>query len=165
MNIRTIQEITGSNRHVIGHGFESLRLILACDNMGFSLHKTIIPKGGPYHWHYKHHLEACYCVSGGGILTDLSSGNVIEILPDMVYILDNNDNHTFEATKDTILISVFNPPVIGTEIHESDGSYSDGRYFDAIAKEIIKAVNCSTNDYDAIEDIVDILKNNKYERV
>lgn len=165
MKVRTIQEITGSDRHVVGHGFESLRLLLARDNMGFSLHKTIIPKGGPYHWHYRHHFEACYCVSGEGLITDLSNGNTFPILPDTVYILDENDNHEFEAVKDTVLISIFNPPIIGSEIHQEDGSYTDGGYFDLIARDILNAVNFSTNDYDAIESIKDILKINKNERV
>ncbi len=104
-------------------GFTSLRLLLASDGMGFSLHKTIIPKGPPQHWHYKHHLEACYCIAGKGILTELSTGTKHMIRPDIVYVLDHHDDHTFEALQDTVLISVFNPPVTGTEVHLEDGSY------------------------------------------
>lgn len=104
-------------------GFTSLRALLASDGMGFSLHKTIIPKGSPQHWHYKYHLEACYCIAGKGRLTDLSNGNVYMIVPDTVYVLDHFDDHTFEAIEDTVLISVFNPPVTGSEVHEEDGSY------------------------------------------
>lgn len=103
----------------------SLRALLKMDGMGFSLHKTIIPKGPPQHWHYKHHLEACYCVAGRGRLTNLMTGEVYYIAPDVVYVLDNHDDHTFEAEEDTILISVFNPPVTGTEVHGEDGSYSN----------------------------------------
>jgi L-ectoine synthase len=123
MKTRTVNEIKGTSRDVYGSGFRSLRLILKEDNMGFSLHKTIIPKGGPHHWHYKNHLEACFCLSGKGILTNLNNGLSYFINPDTVYILDKNDDHTFEAIEETVLISVFNPPVIGTEIHKEDGSY------------------------------------------
>jgi len=123
MKIRTIKQLENTERHVKGVGFDSIRVLLERDGMGFSLHKTIIPKGGPYNWHYKNHLEACYCIAGGGIIVNLDNGECHEIKPDTTYILDNHDNHTFEAIEDTVLISVFNPPVKGNEVHREDGSY------------------------------------------
>jgi L-ectoine synthase len=124
MKIVRINQLLETEREVKGEGFTSIRALLEKDNMGFSLHKTIIPKGGPYHWHYKHHLEACYCIKGKGEIIDLATGLKILITPDVVYVLDNHDNHTFEALEDTILISIFNPPIKGTETHKKDGSYS-----------------------------------------
>jgi L-ectoine synthase len=126
MKVRSIKNIRQSepDRCVTGVGFESVRVLLARDGMGFSLHKTIIPKGGPYNWHYKHHFEACYCVSGIGELINLETGERFLIEPETTYVLDNHDNHTFEALEDVVLISVFNPPVTGNEVHQSDGSYS-----------------------------------------
>lgn len=124
MKVVTIAQIENTERHVIGKGFESLRLLLAKDGMGFSVHKTIIPvTGRAEHWHYKNHLEACYCIEGCGILTNLSTAEKFTILPDTIYVLDNHDDHTFEAIKDVVLISIFNPPVTGMEIHQADGSY------------------------------------------
>lgn len=167
MIVRTIEEITNTERHVKGVGFESLRLILASDNMGFSLHKTIIPKGDEQHWHYKDHLEACFCISGYGILTSLDTGHVYNILPDTIYILDKHDNHKFEADEDTVLISVFNPPVSGNEIHREDGSYELPHYLNRDkAEEIVNAVYSTQNKYDAIESVQNILnlKTNKNER-
>lgn len=124
MVVRTIDEIRGTEREVHGEGFTSLRLLLARDGMGFSVHKTVIPKGGPYHWHYTHHLEACYCVEGSGILTNLETGKTYAIIPDTIYVLDKHDDHTFRALSDIVLISIFNPPVTGQEVHNADGSYS-----------------------------------------
>lgn len=124
MKVRTIKEIQKTERDVEGKGFRSLRLLLEKDGMGFSLHKTLIPKGVPQHWHYKNHLEACFCIQGRGILNNLDTGEEYEIVPDTIYILDKHDNHTFKAIEDVILISVFNPPVTGKEVHNSDGSYS-----------------------------------------
>ena len=125
MKVVTIAQITDTERHVHGKCFQSLRLLLAKDGMGFSVHKTIIPFTGiAEHWHYKNHLEACYCIEGCGILTNLDTGEKFTILPDTIYVLDNHDNHTFEAIKDVVLISIFNPPVIGGEVHQADGSYS-----------------------------------------
>lgn len=124
MKIVKINQLINTDREVKGVGFTSIRALLEKDKMGFSLHKTIIPKGGPYHWHYKNHLEACYCIQGKGVIKDLNTGFEDIITQDVVYVLDNHDNHTFEALEDTILISIFNPPVKGTETHNQDGSYS-----------------------------------------
>ena len=118
-----IEHLKGTDREVKGIGFTSIRPILAKDGMGFSIHKTIIPKGGPYRWHYKHHLEACYCIAGIGILRNELTGIYYDIKPDTVYVLDDHAPHTFQAIEDVVLISVFNPPVTGVEVHNNDGSY------------------------------------------
>lgn len=124
MKTRTIKEITGTDRDVqFGQG-RSLRLILEKDNMGFSFHKTIIRPNEIGHWHYKNHLESCYCISGKGILTNITTGEKYDIVPETIYLLDKNDNHTFESLdEEVILISVFNPPCKGNEVHKEDGSY------------------------------------------
>jgi L-ectoine synthase len=103
--------------------FESFRLLLQSDSMGFGVHETHIMKGGPYKWHYKNHLEACYCISGRGFLRALDTGVVHEITPGVMYVLDENDRHSLEATTSMVLLSVFNPPCHGQEVHREDGSY------------------------------------------
>ena len=125
MYTRDIKDLEGTDRdvHFAHKGFRSIRVLLEKDGMGFSLHKTILPKGLKEVWHYKKHLEACYCISGHATVTDLATDKTFDIKPDTTYILDNNDKHEFVALEDTVLISVFNPPVKGTEIHKSDGSY------------------------------------------
>lgn len=105
-------------------GFRSLRMMLADAGMGFSVHKTLIPAGKPQEWHYKNHLEACYCIAGSGRLTSLETGDTYEIVPDTMYVLDRHDRHTFQAFEDVVLISIFNPPCTGTEVHRADGSYA-----------------------------------------
>lgn len=102
----------------------SIRMLTESDKMGFTVCKTVIPKGGPHHWHYQNHLEACYCIKGEGIITDLATGNKHLILPDIMYVLNSHDDHTFEAIKDTILISIFNPPLTGKEKHDQHGNYT-----------------------------------------
>lgn len=104
-------------------GFTSIRYLLAKDGMGFGLHRTEIPKGDWQHWHYTNHLEACYCVSGTGFLKSADTGEIFEIVPGACYVLNNHDDHYFKATTDVVLISVFNPPVTGKEVHREDGSY------------------------------------------
>ena len=123
MKIVKINQLENTDREVHGEGFTSFRALLAKDGMGFSLHKTVIPIGGPYHWHYKNHLEACYCIKGSGIIKDLATGIEHLITRDTIYVLDKHDDHTFEALEDTVLISIFNPPVTGKEVHDKEGNY------------------------------------------
>ena len=120
-------ELRGTERevHCPHGGFISYRYILERDGMGYSLHYTIIPKGEPQHWHYKNHLESCLCISGKGLLVQLGTGARYEIMPGTCYALDQHDDHTFQAIEDTILVCVFNPPVVGREIHREDGSYAN----------------------------------------
>lgn len=135
----------------------SFRAILEADNMGFAMMKTVIPKGGPHHWHYQHHLEACYCIKGKGELVNLSTGVGHLIIPDTIYILDKHDDHTFEAFEDTVLISVFNPPLTGREKHDKDGIYEAPKR-PMLAKDIVAAVNNCSNDYDAVDIVNELLK-------
>ena len=102
----------------------SYRPILEKDNVGFSVCKTVIPKGGPHRWQYKYHQEACYCIKGFGILTNLDTGISTMIGEDVVYLVDQHENHEFEAIEDVVLISIFNPPLTGQEKHDKDGNYT-----------------------------------------
>lgn len=104
-------------------GFVSHRYLLEDDNMGFTLTKTVIPKGDEQRWHYKNHLEACYCISGTAELIDLSNGDSFIIKPGTMYALDKNDEHLFIPHDNVVLLCVFNPPLKGEEVHQKDGSY------------------------------------------
>lgn len=113
------------------HAGVSHRILTKADNMGFGFHKTVIsPDAGKVFQHYKNHLESCYCVSGKGLLTNALTGEYFAIAPDMTYVLDNNEPHYFEALEETVLLCVFNPPLVGGETHQDDGSYAldDGGY-------------------------------------
>tara|TARA_R110000851_G_scaffold205081_1_gene357052 strand:+ start:2547 stop:3437 length:891 start_codon:yes stop_codon:yes gene_type:complete len=104
-------------------GFVSNRILLDEDNMGYTMTKTVIPVNGKQFWHYKDHLESCYCVKGKGELTNKETGETFEISEDITYVLDKNDAHYFEAFEEVTLICVFNPPLTGKEVHKDDGSY------------------------------------------
>lgn len=106
-------------------GFRSLRMLLADAGMGFSVHKTIIPAGEPQRWHYKSHKEACYCIEGYGWLKEEETNKGWKIEPGVMYVLDDHKAHTFQAVSErVVLISIFNPPCTGTEVHREDGSYA-----------------------------------------
>ena len=125
MKVISLHHILGTDQevHCPKKTFVSRRFLLQKDNVGFTLTNTFIPKGGPYTWHYENHIEACYCISGYGVLTDLHTSFQFKIVPHTLYVLDKNDPHTFQALKDTELICIFNPPLKGSETHKDDGSY------------------------------------------
>ena len=111
-------------RQVAFHSGISNRIVLAEDNMGFTMTKTVIEPNKKVFQHYKNHLESCYCVSGNATLTNSITGEQYQITPDTTYVLDKHDPHYFEAHETTVLICVFNPPLTGREIHREDGSYA-----------------------------------------
>lgn len=122
MKVVTIEQTVGTDREVEFTGGTSFRPVLAKDGLGFSVHKTVVKKGR-WHWHYKSHLESCYCIEGYGILLNLENGKEYEIKPDTIYMLDKHDDHEFIAFEETVLISVFNPPIVGDESHDENGNY------------------------------------------
>lgn len=125
MKVIRFSEISDSDREVQcpNGGFTSYRYLLERDGMGFTVTRTVIPPGGPQRWHYKNHLEACYCVSGRGLLVNESTQEYWAIDPGTLYALDRHDPHLFMAIDETVLVCVFNPPLKGREVHREDGSY------------------------------------------
>ena len=125
MIVRTLDEIIGGSRHVSGEGWESRRILLKADKMGFSLHDTIVKEGTEQHLHYKNHLEANYCIEGRGEVVDVKTGKTFPIRPGTLYALDQNDEHILRAISgDLRLVCVFNPALTGQEKHQADGSYA-----------------------------------------
>lgn len=106
--------------------WNSRRLLLASDGMGFSLHDTIIKEGEDLHLWYKNHLEAVYCIEGEGEIVEKNDGMVHPIKEGTVYALNEHDQHILRANKgvNMRMVCVFNPPVTGREVHDEDGSYS-----------------------------------------
>jgi len=105
--------------------WNSRRLLLASDGMGFSLHDTIIKEGEDLHLWYKNHLEAVYCIEGEGEIVEKKDGTVHPIKEGTVYALNEHDQHILRANKGVQMrmVCVFNPPVTGREVHDEDGSY------------------------------------------
>jgi L-ectoine synthase len=125
MIVRSLEEITETERDVSGPGWKSRRLLLAADGLGFSLTDTIILDGASLTLEYKHHLEACYCIDGQGDITAQNDGITHALKPFMVYALDKNDRHTVRAINgDMRLVCVFTPALTGEEVHREDGSYA-----------------------------------------
>lgn len=123
MIVRDYNKAKETDRRVVASQWESVRLLLKNDNMGFSFHITTIYEGAELPMHYRHHLESVYCLSGEGEVETLTDGKVYPIRPGVIYILDQNDRHILRARTEMQMACVFNPPLTGKEVHDSSGAY------------------------------------------
>ncbi|MEY1661069.1 ectoine synthase [Isoalcanivorax beigongshangi] len=127
MIVRTLEDARKSGRAVTAENgnWESVRLSLADDGMGFSFHITTIYAGTETHIHYQNHFETVYCISGNGEVETLADGKIYPIRPGTVYILNNNDDHLLRGgSEDMVLACAFNPPLNGREQHDENGVYA-----------------------------------------
>ena len=124
MIVRDFNIEKNTDRKVADQRWNSVRLLLAGDGMGFSFHITTIEGGSEHTFHYKNHFESVYCISGEGEIEDLATGEVHQITPGVMYALNLHDKHTLRARKELVLACCFNPPVTGHEVHRADGSYA-----------------------------------------
>jgi L-ectoine synthase len=127
----------GQEKHVIVRRLEealsvdwgngvSRRLLLESDGMGFTVADTIVNAGTSSRLQYLDHLEAVYCISGTGEITE-QSGVVHPIGPGTMYALNEHDAHSIaaHAEQDLHLVSVFFPALRGPERHDvRSGAYS-----------------------------------------
>lgn len=123
MIVRTLSSAEQSPRRITSNGWESTRLLLKDDNMGFSFHITTIYNGANLEMHYQNHLESVYCISGEGQIEDLASGKIHPIIPGTIYALDKHDKHILRAHTEMKMACVFNPPLHGKEVHNAEGAY------------------------------------------
>ena len=82
------EDIANTARHVSGPGWDSKRMIVKGDGMGYSVHETTIVEGSESHMQYKNHLETNYCVAGEGEVVDGATGETHQIRPGTIYALD-----------------------------------------------------------------------------
>ena len=123
MIVRTLDQAEKSDRRVVTRTWESTRLLLKNDRMGFSFHITTIYARSETHICYQHHLEAVYCISGEGEVKTLSDGKVHPIRPGTLYALDRHDDQLLRGITEMKLACAFNPPLNGKEVHDKNGVY------------------------------------------
>ena len=123
MIVRRLADAEKSGRRIVSKTWESTRLLLKEDQMGFSFHITTIYGGTSTEMHYRNHLESVYCISGNGRIETLNDGAVHRIDPGTIYILDKHDHHILHAETELKLACVFNPPLNGKEVHDKTGAY------------------------------------------
>lgn len=126
MIIRDKAHLQGTDRDASGPGWTSLRLLVRSDGMGFSMTETQVLPGAVLRLEYKHHIEACYCIAGEGIVIEVASGTRHVIKSGMLYAPNAHDRHEVHVPlggQALRLICVFSPALQGDEVHGPDGSY------------------------------------------
>ncbi|MGE3331998.1 MAG: ectoine synthase [Rhodospirillaceae bacterium] len=123
MIIRTLGAIRASDRNVVTPGWESARLLLKDDGMGFSFHITTMYAGKELRMHYRNHLESVFILQGSGVIEDLGTGETHTLEPGVLYVLNDHDRHVVRPATDIVAACVFNPPVTGREVHDETGAY------------------------------------------
>jgi len=121
--VRTLASILGTAAHVKGDAFESRRILLAADGLGYSLHDTICKAGTAQNLQYRNHVETNYIIEGHGTVENVATGEVFPLGPGSVYVLDHHEAHILRAETDLRIICVFTPALTGQERHDPSGSY------------------------------------------
>jgi L-ectoine synthase len=123
MIVKHLNDIIGTKDDVDTETWNSRRLLLKKDGMGFSMHDTIIKAGTETTIWYKNHVEAVYCIEGEGEIEVVKDGTVYPIQPGTLYALDGHEKHYLRAKSDMRMVCVFNPPLTGQEVHDEEGVY------------------------------------------
>lgn len=123
MIVRTLEQCEQTERRVVSETWESTRLLLKADGMGFSFHiTTVYPNTETRMW-YCNHWEAVFCLEGEGEVESLEDGNIYPITSGTLYALNQHDKHILRAKTTMRLACVFNPPLYGKETHDAEGTY------------------------------------------
>ncbi|MFS0727143.1 ectoine synthase [Paenibacillus sp. 1P07SE] len=122
MIVKHLEDVLNTKDDVDTETWNSRRLLLKKDGMGFSMHDTLIKAGTETLIWYKNHVEAVYCIEGEGEI-EPEGGPVYPIRPGTIYALDGHEKHLLRATKTMRMICVFNPPLSGQEVHDAEGVY------------------------------------------
>ncbi len=123
MIVRTLKQCEQTERRIVSETWESTRLLLKADDMGFSFHiTTIYPNTETRMW-YRNHWEAVFCLEGEGEVESLEDGSIYPITSGTLYALNQHDKHILRAKTTMRFACVFNPPLYGKEKHDAEGTY------------------------------------------
>jgi L-ectoine synthase len=121
--VRSVDDVSGTDRDVRTPNWRSRRIVLAAEDVGFSLHETVVYAGTVNDFWYANHVEAVFVVAGEGEVLDKETGVVHRLGPGSMYLLDGNERHQLRPKTDMRTVCVFNPPVTGREVHDENGVY------------------------------------------
>lgn len=125
MSVTTLDDVRHAGRVLSVNDGRAIseRYLTAADQLGFSFHSIKLKQGVETDLWYKNHWEATLVLEGDLEVTDKISGKVHRLGPGGLFLAGPGDPHHLKALTDVHGISVFDPPLIGTEEHEPDGSY------------------------------------------
>lgn len=123
MIVRTLDDITDTDADIKTPNWRSKRIVLAKDKAGFSVHETTLYAGTVNDFWYANHIEAVFIAEGEGEIEDKATGEVHQLKPGSLYLLNDHDKHQVRPTTEMRAVCVFNPPITGREVHDEHGVY------------------------------------------
>ncbi|HVK24087.1 MAG TPA: ectoine synthase [Actinokineospora sp.] len=126
MIVRSVYDLTGTDRDVVTPNWRSRRIVLAQEGVGFSVHETTLEPGTVNDFWYANHVEAVFVVEGDGELLDKETGQLHQLAPGSLYLLDGHERHQLRPQTAMRTVCVFNPAVTGREVHDENGTYPLG---------------------------------------
>ena len=126
MIVRSVDDLTGTDRDVVTPNWRSRRIVLAQEGVGFSVHETTLEPGTVNDFWYANHVEAVFVVEGDGELLDKETGEIHALAPGSLYLLDGHERHQLRPRTAMRTVCVFNPAVTGREVHDENGTYPLG---------------------------------------
>jgi L-ectoine synthase len=112
--------------HAVTRGDGSSRfakLLTTPDNLGVAISDVWFTAGREADLWYRNHWEANLVVDGEVEITDRESGAAHKLGTGDVYCMGPRDKHHLRVLANAHVISVFNPPLDGTERHDDQGGY------------------------------------------
>ncbi|GAA4611901.1 ectoine synthase [Saccharopolyspora hordei] len=123
MIVRHLSEIEDTDADIKTENWRSKRIVLAKEKVGFSVHETTLYAGTVNDFWYANHIEAVFVTEGEGEIEDKATGEVHQLKPGSLYLLNNHDKHQVRPRTTMKTVCVFNPPVTGREVHDENGVY------------------------------------------
>jgi L-ectoine synthase len=121
--VRHLSDIEDTDADIKTENWRSKRIVLAKERAGFSVHETTLYAGTVNDFWYANHIEAVFIVEGEGEIEDKATGEVHQLAPGSLYLLNNHDKHQLRPRTQMRTVCVFNPPVTGREVHDENGVY------------------------------------------
>ncbi|MFO1172145.1 MAG: ectoine synthase [Hyphomicrobiaceae bacterium] len=97
-------------------------IITKADGVGFSYSDVHLARGHRSDHTHKHHTMASLVLEGNLEVTD-KDGKTHTLSDGDLYCVGPGETHSLHAIGDTHMISVFNPPLVGTERLDATGGY------------------------------------------
>ncbi|HVR55532.1 MAG TPA: ectoine synthase [Pseudolabrys sp.] len=119
MIFRSLEQIMDTARDVDWQHGRSRRLLLAVDGMGYAVADTLVDAGTASPLQYRNHLVSCYCIAGEGEIE--FEGKRHPVAAGTFYAMNKHDASVLHAKTDMRIVSIFNPPILGTETHIFSG--------------------------------------------
>ena len=124
MFVKTLKDLKAAGREkiVAGGSARTVRFLTRDDGLGFTMSDVRLDAGQQNVLWYKHHWEANYILEGRGEVRDLTTDETWVLEPGVMYIVGPDDRHSMRAITDLHLVSIFNPPLAGDEVHDEHGT-------------------------------------------